>query len=269
MNWTPFHHPDFCAAVIRRNVTLELLQLLAGWTEILCSRGRSLTWSQEHAEYWSYQAALRRLRKAGAIAARPGGRHAPVLKLLPRAETLLPEELRPEKSWNRKWNGIWYVLAYDVPEPQRRYRESLRRFLQRLRMGGLQDSVWVSPRDIRPDYADLVEGAGAGEFAVLFEARTVLGQDAREVVRMAWDMDRLEDAQRWYLRTVEANLSLVSARAPDRPTLLSMAREENSAYLSVMRTDPLLPKALWPPHYRGPDAIAAHRAFQKAIAARI
>ena len=68
----------------------------------------------------------------------------------------MPEELRPEKFWNRKWDGIWYVLAYDVPEPQRSYRESLRRFLQRLRMGGLQGSGWVSPRGsdaVRPSDA--------------------------------------------------------------------------------------------------------------------
>lgn len=269
MKWAPFHHPDWCAPVVGRRVAFELLQLLDGWVEILATRGRTFAWSRRDPEYWSYCAALRRLRKAGAIASRPGGRSPSVLKLLPESEGLLPEELRPEKFWNRKWNGIWYVLVYDVPEAQRHYRAALRRFLQRLRMGGLQGSVWVSPRDIRPDYADLVEGAGAGEFAVLFEARTVLGQEAREVVHMAWDMDRLDEAQQWYLRTAEANLAFLTAETPDSSTLFSLAREETSAFVSVMRSDPLLPRSLWPLRYRGPEAIEMHRAFQRAVAARL
>ena len=42
-------------------------------------------------------------------------------------------------------------------------------------MGCLQKSVWVSPRDIRPEHDDLVKGIRVNFYAYLFEATTVLG----------------------------------------------------------------------------------------------
>ena len=50
------------------------------------------------------------------------------------------------------------------------YRNVLRQFLKAQRMGCFQKSVWITPTDIRPQYADLKEAAAVEVFACLFEA---------------------------------------------------------------------------------------------------
>lgn len=266
MDWPLFHHPDFCATVIRRRAGVEVLLLLEGLAEMVLTRGRSMLWSHQDPEYASYQSAMNRLRKAGLIAYRRTDGRPPVMRILPKGEEHLPEELRPERFWNQRWNGIWYVLAYDVPETERKYREHLRRFLKRNRMGGMQGSVWVSARDIRPVYADLVEAAGLSAYALLLEARTVLGLDARVVVDKAWNMDRLDRAHAWFIEQADEASGKVASGEFDRKALLQMANTSASAYLSVMEDDPLLPHDLLPPDYRGPETVAALRGLQETIA---
>lgn len=239
--------------------------LMDGMAMALLTRGRAAFWSRGDPEYASYQCAVNRLHKSGLLAYRRTGGRPPVVKVLPRGEQRLPDELRPERFWNQRWNGIWYILAYDVPEQQKGYRENLRRFLKRNRMGGLQGSVWVSARDIRPVYADLVEAGGLNAYAVLLEARTVLGQNAQEIVGMAWDMDRVDQAQAWFRDSVESAIPRIEGGALARTELVAMARESMAAYLSVMEHDPLLPHDLLPHDYRGPDTLAALRRLHQAI----
>ena len=261
----PFHHPDFCMPVIRHKVAAQVLTIVEGLGALLLTGGRSLGWTRADPQCWSYQSAARRLLKAGLIASCDSDGGRPVLKLTREGDRRLPDELRPERRWKMKWNGIWYVLVYDVPETRKAYREMLRRFLHRLRMGGLQGSVWVSPFDIRPTYADLVRAGGVANYAVLFEARTVLGQSANEVVLMAWDFGLLGAAQAWYRRTAEENLRLAAGKSLPFRDLLELARAETAAYLTVMKDDPLLPAALWPAGYFGPETVETHRRFQRTL----
>ncbi|MBN1270513.1 MAG: hypothetical protein JXB04_13065 [Kiritimatiellae bacterium] len=145
----------------------------------------------------------------------------------------------------------------------------LRGFLTRLRMGWLHRSVWVTPRDIRPDYDDLVRGAAVGRYAFLLEAETVLGQSSLEIVENAWDMDRLQQVQHWYHQVFAENLERLRTDDVPEEELVELARDEMSAYLSAMQEDPLLPRALCPPGYRGEAAYKLHKAFAREIARRL
>ena len=133
-------------------------------------------------------------------------------------------------------------------------------------MGCLQKSVWISPRDIRPDFDDLCEAASIGDVALLFEAQTVLGLDPIRVVEQAWSMDQLYSRQEQYLRTFGDKPARIKVQnLPDlqREQLL---RHELLAYLQVMDMDPLLPRVLWPDNYRGRDVFDVHRALRGEIA---
>ena len=262
-----FHHPDWSFPVVRRQVILSLIDGLGLIGTLLFRPGRALFWGGSFPNEKSYRMAMYRLRKAGLIAYRREGKD-PVLHLTEAGEQLLPVELHPERRWNRKWNRIWYLLVYDVPEKQRRYRLSLQRFLGRMRMGHLQDSVYASAFDVRPEFADLSEAAAVDEYAFLFEAHTVLGLPAEAVVRRTWNFDRLRGAQTRFIRT--ARFLALEASAPDFKVdrLQALGWEATEAYLRVMAADPLLPRALWPAGYRGPEVVEAYRTLQRIVAAR-
>ena len=52
------------------------------------------------------------------------------------------------KPRERKWDGRWRMIIFDVPEKKRRYRDYLRQVLKTLGFKELQKSTWVTPYPI-------------------------------------------------------------------------------------------------------------------------
>lgn len=268
MNLRSFHHPDFCPRVIRRRAAEQLLDFLVETAIVLVSRGRSIP-EPFYPSQSAYHSAISRLRKKGLIAHRREGGRPPFLELTEEGEARLPAYSRRRAPWPDAWNGIWYVLFYDVPEKDRPYRDTLRKFLKQMRMGQLQKSVWITPVDIRPEYDDLAKAGGVDQFSFLMESRTVLGRSPADIVYSAWNMDHLEDLQHWYLDVYEYNMEQASSGRLDRETLLALISEESSAYDMAMREDPLLPRPLWPRNYAGERVWRFHRQFIRNLSKTI
>ncbi len=217
----------------------------------------------------TYYNATRRLRNRGLVASRSVGGKTPVLQLTDEGRDYLPAYFRPEKSWNRKWNGIWYLFVYDVPEADRKYRDVLRQFLRRLHLGCLQQSVWITPNDIRPEYDDLAEAAGVNSFAYLFESRTVLNMPQRRVVESAWDFELLYEIQNHYCEVFGENLDRLESGTVDAERLAQLLKNALCAYRSAFELDPLLPKSLWPADYRGEQVYSLHRRVVESVAIQL
>jgi len=225
----------------------------------IMTRSKPIFWAHCFTSNRACETALYRLNKKGLIIQSRGGGKAPFISL---AKPLDKEKwINPETLWNQKWRSIWSVLIYDVPEQERGYRDTLRDFLKSLRMGQLQKSVWISPRDIRPEYDDLRMTINIDGYAYLFEAKTVLGRRSNELVHKAWDFDRLFREYTWYIETCAYYMDQIQNQHKEREELERIAEEEMTTYRAILEHDPLLPHALLPYTYRGREAYAAHREF--------
>jgi len=264
MNWLSFHHPDLSLPVIRRRAAEEWLDILCGVGEVLASQGRTVFWNKSYPNRTAYHSAMTRLRKNGLVAQSDSKGNLPHLVLTDAAKLKRPSYYHPDKLWNTRWNGIWYTLIFDVPETERHYRDTLRKFLKQLRMGWLQKSVWITPRDIRPEYDDLEKSASVNLVAYLLESRTVLHRDQQEMVRNAWDFENLKALQGRYLKTFTENLKLIS-KAHSEEELMDLLYQESEAYIHSMRKDPLLPKELLPKDYLGRQVWDLHQTLIKTV----
>jgi len=251
MNWKSFHHPDWSLPVVRRRASEEWLDILTGIGEILATRGRSAAWNKTYPTDRAYRAAMSRLKRNGLLVQTNPKAILPHLVLTETAKQMRPDYQRPEAFWNTKWNGVWYTLIFDVPEKERHYRDTLRRLLKRMRMGCLQKSVWITPRDIRPEYSDLEKSAAVGSVAYLLESRTVLHLDRQEMVQNAWDFRRLQELQSRYLHVFGENVTLLNRSSCSEEDLMRLLYQESEAYIQAMRLDPLLPSRLLPDDYLG------------------
>jgi phenylacetic acid degradation operon negative regulatory protein len=269
MQWATFHHPDISFPVVKRRVATELLELL-DVASVFLSRGgwavlnRSCYPNRKH-----FRDATYRLRDKGLLVHQREGGLTPILTLTEAGESNLPAYFNPEKAWNRKWNGIWYLFVYDVPETDRKYRNVLRQFLKRMKLGCLQQSVWITPVDIRPDFDDLMKGASVDAFAYLFESRTVLGLPNRRVVEGAWDFEQLENIQTHYCNVMEANIARLADVKAGAEDLAALMRLSLDGLHAAFTEDPLLPKTLWPHGYEGERAIGLHRTLFKEIGKKL
>jgi phenylacetic acid degradation operon negative regulatory protein len=269
MEWVRFHHPDISFTVVRRRAGIELLEMLEMASLFLSRGGWGLLSRSCYPNQAAYLNAASRLRKKGLIAKHSEGGRTPQLYLSDTGKTMLPDYFSPEKFWNRKWNGIWYMLVYDVPEADRKYRNVLRQFLKRMRMGCLQQSVWITPQDIRADLDDLAMAANVDAFAYLFEARTVLGLPSRQVVEDAWKVGRLYSLQLHYCSMMEHNIASLEKGEFNAEELAKLMHISLEAYHGAFAEDPLLPSALHPANYLGKRVFERHRSLFLLINERL
>lgn len=66
----------------------------------------------------------------------------------------------------KKWDGKWRVVAFDIKELKRGYRDLLRRELENLGFKKLQNSVWVYPYDCEEIVALIKTGFSLGSDVV-------------------------------------------------------------------------------------------------------
>lgn len=266
MNWKNFHHPDWSLPVVRRRAQEEWMDLLADLGEMVATGGRAHLWKHTYPNLRAYHNSMSRLRKAGLIIHADRTGKLPHLKLTQQGRNFLPDYYSPEKFWNAKWNGIWYMIIFDVPEKERHYRDTLRGFLKRLRMGCLQKSVWVTPRDIRPEYDDLEQAANVHAISYLLESRTVLHRETSEIVENSWNFAHLQELHERYLSVFKKNLQLLKELDHDEDALMNLLYAEAEAYVQCMRPDPLLPNELLPKEYLGKKVVKLRRQLRVAIA---
>lgn len=269
MKWQSFHHPDLSLPVIRRKAGEELVSLLGGVAAMVLSRGASEIYAHCYPNRTAYHNSISRLKKKGLIIQSKTDGSMPELYLTREGKELLPPCFDPERYWDKKWNRWWYILMFDVPERDRAYRDTLRAFLKRERFGCLQRSVWVTPRDVRPEYDDLDRAAAVDSIAYLFEARTVLGYGNQSVVEGAWNFDRIHEVHQRYLSFAASNFSLLQDGDHTDGDLVELLRLEDQAYCQAMSIDPLLPSELLPDGYLGRQVYARHKELQRGIAGRL
>jgi len=73
----------------------------------------------------------------------------------------------------KKWDGHWWFLVFDVPEKKRAYREKLRRCLIEMNCRKLQFSVWVTPYDIIDELKILLPSFKVGDWLQVIKSREV------------------------------------------------------------------------------------------------
>lgn len=169
--------------------------------------------------------------------------------------------LRPEESWGRAWDGKWRIVSYDLPESRRRERQLLWRALRARKLGLLQRSVWIWPHPVEPVLESVLESTGVPECFVGFEAKRLFLCTVAEVVTTAWDWKEIARRQRVYLEQTDLRDGSLR-QCQDVAALVRQARVESSAFQSAFSLDPLLPRALWPEDYLGPEVERRHEAWR-------
>jgi phenylacetic acid degradation operon negative regulatory protein len=159
----------------------------------------------------------------------------------------------PVAAWARPWDGVWRVVAFDIPESAAALRIRLRRRLHQHRFGWLQNSVWITPDSLVDFQAGLDESNIAPDSLTYFEARCAGGESPAALVRAAWDFDSLARSYRDYERILHARPSVDFGT---QAAWLRWLQSEHRAWSLLTRRDPFLPEVLLPADYRGRAAWA-------------
>jgi phenylacetic acid degradation operon negative regulatory protein len=157
----------------------------------------------------------------------------------------------PDEQWDRRWDGQWRLVIFDVPVRRNAERERLRRHLRRNNFGCLQNSVWVTPDPMDKERQILLGEKADVEALILLKARPCAGETDREIVAGAWDFQQINRRYSQYLKVLGQQPTLARRDDAAAKGLLSWARQEREAWLDAVTNDPLLPARLLPVNYLG------------------
>lgn len=74
---------------------------------------------------------------------------------------------------NKKWDGKWRVVVFDIPEKHKKLRHGLRWKLREWEFTPWQKSVWVSKKDLIRPLRDFINEIGISQWVKVFAAEDI------------------------------------------------------------------------------------------------
>lgn len=157
----------------------------------------------------------------------------------------------PQYLENRTWDKVIYLITYDVPEANRRFRDKLRSLLVKLGAASLQGSVWLTPYNPQAILKEFSQKAGfAGEIIV-----SCIGKDGyignENIKALINRVYQLEELNNLYLDFITKYGKSLRRKKDKWHAAVS--------YLSILQQDPQLPFELLPKDWAGDEAYKIYR----------
>ncbi len=137
----------------RLGATEEEIMLELSFSDLLisflCSAGsvRLMNRTMRELSYDRYKrkCALARLQRAGYVNQVDADNSEMVTLTLLGRMMMRKNDKDSTTTSQREWDGLWYIVSFDVPEQNRRIRQALRSLLVRNNFMHVQGSVYISP----------------------------------------------------------------------------------------------------------------------------
>lgn len=111
--------------------------------------------------------ALRRLRQKGLVDFIEQDKL--LLRITKRGEEkILSEKFNPKQQF--KWDGMWRLVAFDIPENKREVRDLLRAKLKQWGFIRWQNSIWITQINCLVEFRSFINQVGIGRWVKVFES---------------------------------------------------------------------------------------------------
>jgi len=157
----------------------------------------------------------------------------------------------PEYEEKRPWDGIIYLITYDIPEERKKFRDYLREYIEKLGCAMMQRSVWLTPYNPKKLIAEFVKDnkiAGLVLVSELKEGSYIGGKPIDEALEKIYRLDDIYVEYMNFLRDVEEG----ELKGPE----LIMR------YFAVLKKDSQLPFELLP---AGCSCMEANEYYEKEL----
>ena len=137
---------------------------------------------------------------------------------------------------NRKWDGGWTMVIFDIPEEKRKRRDLLREKLLELGLGMMQKSVYITPYDLSEDIREFLIANHLGEEAYVTRIKKLFAGNPKKLASKLWNLEGVNES---YKKIVTACVEGEKSGFKDEEK-----NKIKSQYVEVLVKDPYLPKEL-------------------------
>jgi len=73
----------------------------------------------------------------------------------------------------KKWDGLWHLVSYDIPNEKKQERDWFRFTLKRLEFKQIQESLWVHPYECNQEIAVVAQNLRISPYVAVMVAKTI------------------------------------------------------------------------------------------------
>jgi len=192
-----------------------------------------------------------------------------LIKISSRGKRKLPRlspKIKYEISFFRK---SWTMIIFDIPESQKKLRDTLRYRLKAAGFRLMQGSLWVSPKNPSQTLIDFIETNKLSWYVKILKF-SISREDEKEMVHRIWKLDKLNAAYLEFIEDAKKYFALVKnykfgSKILKRKALDLLARETEKKYLDIVKDDPRLPAVLLPRDFLGKRAFRIYQQLNKYL----
>lgn len=192
---------------------------------------------------------LSRMTKKGWLTSQRIGRYSQYA-LTKRGQRVVAEGgARIFEPRRKKWNGLWHMVVYSIPEEKRHIRGDIRKRLGWMGFGRLAPGTWISPNNSQSDIEEMLEDIEAEEHAICFSDMDLKFPFEDEIVKRCWDLDELNRDYAAFIQKYEPECesfqkTLESGKPLPASECFRLRVWMTLEYAQFPRRDPNLPAAL-------------------------
>ncbi|GAA4714482.1 phenylacetic acid degradation operon negative regulatory protein PaaX [Brevibacillus fulvus] len=159
---------------------------------------------------------------------------------------------------NHKWDGLWRILTYSVPEEKRELRNQLRKELSWTGFGLISNSTWVSPNPLEEQTMEMIRNYQLEEYTTLFTAGSIVSHDQQYLVNKGWNLPAIQAEYDTFIDTYRPKYEQLKERVwnnslTDQEAFVERTRLVH-AYRKFLFQDPGFPQELLPKDWNGTGA---------------
>lgn len=230
------------------------------WFEVLSSKHYYLKSGPAYKK-GSLQRAIRRLEKVGYIE-KESRKGDVFLKLTSLGKNKLIKEIPLPFLAQKKWDGVFRGIAFDIPEEKKRLRERLREHLKTLGFGMLQRSFWVTPYPLTKELDEFIESQGLASFALVTETKHFEKEKARKLAKKIWKLEKIAKVYEGFIKKWQERLE-------QQEDLAKFVGEWRGEFFELLKIDPYLPKELLPEDWPKEEAKKIFVRLERSIRGRM
>jgi CRISPR-associated endonuclease Cas2 len=156
-------------------------------------------------------------------------------KITEKGEREFDRILKPLKRTD-KWDNKWRLVIFNIPENKRKIRDQLRRNITKLGMGLLQNSVWISPNDIKDEVEQIKKRLNLENQLRFFEVTRNSAID-KTIIEKAWNLPEIEDDYKQFNFNTVRLLKYISKEINPRYSIKKLIY----LYALILNNDPIMP----------------------------
>jgi phenylacetic acid degradation operon negative regulatory protein len=159
---------------------------------------------------------------------------------------------------NHKWDGMWRILSYSVPEDIRELRNQLRKELTWTGFGMISNSTWISPNPLEEQTLEMIRNYKLEDYTTLFTSAVIVSHDNQYLIKNGWNLDAIQEDYRTFIEKYRSRYEQLKEKVWTNTLTDQEAFVERTelvhTYRKFLFQDPGFPQDLLPPNWNGTEA---------------